>query len=494
LIKNFQSHTRRLIAIKYFKRAVLFIFLLIILTGVYNFCRSNPEGTNYESNKYIIEPGDIEFLYDLTYKTDSGIVVSEQEIFDRIFSLIDRAEKYILLDMFLFNSYTGKEDNVYRKISGELIQRLKARKENVPDIKIDFITDPINIIYGGAESKGLNTLKAAGINIIYTDLHKLRDSNILYSPFWRLFFQWFGNSKGGILPNPFSSKSKGVTLRSYLDMLNFKANHRKIFVADHGNTLKAVITSANLHDGSSAHSNVAFEITGYFANEIIKAERAVARFSGYSLTSFDLPDPKAGNRKDSECKVMLITENMIEKAIIENLNRAQYGDRIDMGVFYLSDRDIVASLVNASKRDTVIRIILDPNKDAFGRQKNGIPNRQTARELIDKSEGRIRVRWYDTHGEQYHSKFVFIEYKDKPSVVILGSANFTRRNIDNYNLELDICYTAPNDNRIVGEVRQYYNKLWNSNYYTAEYSRYEDNSEWKMFLARFLESTGASTF
>ena len=165
-----------------------------------------------------------------------------------------------------------------------------------------------------------------------------------------------------------------------------------------------------------------------------------------------------------------------------------------MGMFYLSDRNIIKSLINAASRGVEIRIILDPNKDAFGRQKNGIPNRQTARELIEKSDGKIKIRWYDTHGEQYHSKVTLIENRGYPAVVILGSANLTRRNLENCNLELDVCYSAPEDNRTIIEVGEYFNRIWNGQGYTSDYSRYEDDSAFKMFFSRFLEFSGVSTF
>ena len=45
-----------------------------------------------------------------------------------------------------------------------------------------------------------------------------------------------------------------ATVRSYLALPNFKANHRKVLVADEGERFRAVITSANPHDGSSRHS------------------------------------------------------------------------------------------------------------------------------------------------------------------------------------------------------------------------------------------------
>ena len=47
------------------------------------------------------------------------------------------------------------------------------------------------------------------------------------------------------------------------------------------------------------------------------------------------------------------------------------------------------------ERGATLRVILDPNRDAFGREKNGIPNRQAAWDL---HEAGIPVRWCATEG------------------------------------------------------------------------------------------------
>ena len=54
---------------------------------------------------------------------------------------------------------------------------LIARKQAQPAISILLITDPINEVYGGARSPLLDELRRAGIDVVVTDLEKLRDSN-----------------------------------------------------------------------------------------------------------------------------------------------------------------------------------------------------------------------------------------------------------------------------------------------------------------------------
>ena len=55
-----------------------------------------------------------------------------------------------------------------------------------PGLKVLFITDPINELYGAMPSSDLRLLRAAGIDVVVTDLDPLRDSNHLYSSAWRL--------------------------------------------------------------------------------------------------------------------------------------------------------------------------------------------------------------------------------------------------------------------------------------------------------------------
>jgi len=474
----------------------VFLLCAALINGCYHFIKSPPAGTDYQCQPYNINEDDIDFLYDLTYQDKDGNIVCDQEIFSRIFRLIEEADEYILLDMFLFNSYTGSKETVYRNLASELAGMLVDRKKEDPGISIDFITDPINCVYGGLRSPEVTKLRDAGINVIYTDLKKMRDSNLIYSPLWRIFFQWFGNSdKGGILPHPFSPDETEISIRSYLTLLNFKANHRKIFLADHKGELRGIVMSANPHDWSSRHSNVAFEVAGSFAREFYYAEKAVAEFSGSALQPLCSggPDPK-NDKIDGSIQIQILTEKKILMNLTDLINAAAQGDQISIGVFYLAQRDIIKTLLEASKRGVNIRLILDPNKDAFGREKNGIPNRQTARELVTRSDKKIQVRWYDTHGEQYHSKFALFDFQNGKSSVMLGSANFTRRNLENYNLESNILVSGPSSGMTITEVRSYFEKIWNNERYTSDYSRYAGNSIIKSMVARFLEFTGSSTF
>lgn len=478
----------------------LFLLLFwLVIVGVYHTYKPLPEGIGIYGSEWSIPEYDVQFLHDLTYENGSGEIIHDQELFDTIFDIINNSRRYILIDMFLFNSHLGRGIEPYRKLSGEMTSLLLHKKRENPGLQIDIITDDINNVYGGAPSPELKILEKAGANIIITNHKPLRDSNFIYSPLWRTFFQWFGNSdRSGLLPHPFSHGERNVTLRSYLSLLNFKANHRKIVMADAGDRLTGVIMSANCHDASSAHSNVGFLITGNIWEEIYDGENMIASLSGKQLRGF-APDTRRtpDSHKDNNLSVRTLSEKAIKDALIRHFNETTRGDSISIAMFYLTERDIIHSILKASERGVFVRIILDPSKDAFGYEKHGIPNRQVAKELMSKSRGRIQIRWANTHGEQFHSKLVLIRKETGITTVFLGSANLTRRNINNYNLEFNLEVSSSNQSACLNDVRQYFERIWQNKYgnrYTLNYQIYMDNSYVRTFLYRIYEYTGLSTF
>jgi hypothetical protein len=186
------------------------------------------------------------------------------------------------------------------------------------------------------------------------------------------------------MKNPFGDNGPEVNLRNYLKLLNFKANHRKVLITDQG----AMVSSSNPHDGSSYHSNIAFQFSGEAVKYLLNAEKSVAAFSGTEIKDVEYHVRSTEARRDT--KVQVLTEDEIRDKILENIKDTKAGDRINLGMFYLSHREIIKQLIRAADRGVEIRMILDPNKDAFGFEKNGIPNRQAAAELLKKSDGKYR--------------------------------------------------------------------------------------------------------
>lgn len=482
------------------KKIFLVIVIWLLIVMVYQTHKALPENVHYVSPSYNIPASDISFFKDTTYINSLSERESEQEIFDEVFRMIDGATNYILIDLFFYSNFTGVETTAYRQLATELTEKLVEKKQQHPDIVIQIITDPINTMYGGHISEYFLTLERAGIPVITTDIKPLRDSNPLYGAVWRTFFQWFGNSsKAGILPNPLHSDSPDLSIRTYLRMLNYKANHRKVVMTDYNQNGKigfsTLITSANPHDGSSAHSNMAVRVDSAIWQDVLKTEAAVANLSG---ADFITPTAEfmasIAEISTGTISVQLLTEGAIEKTAISEIDNTAAGDSIDIAMFYMGDRDVIKSLKKAGERGVSIRLLLDPNKDAFGREKNGMPNRQVANELVRASTGSTEIRWCNTHGEQCHSKLLLIT-KGESATLMQGSANFTKRNLDDYNLETDTVMSGDVQENIFTDARQFFDMQWNNENeksYSVSYDVYDDDSLYRTLVYRFKESSGLS--
>ncbi|HBC56817.1 MAG TPA: phospholipase, partial [Gammaproteobacteria bacterium] len=335
----------------------------------------------------------------------------------------------------------------------------------------------------------LQRLEDAGIDVVQTDLEALRDSNPGYSLFWRLFVRPFGNQPGlSTISNPLDSGR--VSLRSVLSMLNFKANHRKLMVADAADDYRALVSSANPHDGSSLHSNLGIQFSGPAAMELYQIESKLITFS----TGRTLPPLAVKDYAPTKAKIKILTEGRIREALLRELEQAQDRDQIDIAVFYLSERSIIRALKSARQRGAKVRVLLDPNKDAFGRKKSGVPNRPVAKEL---TEAGIEVRWCATNGEQCHSKWLLSRPRVGNATLILGSANFTRRNLNDFNLETNVAYRGSVDDRIIVEAGDLFAQRWNNEggeQHSYDYGLLPELSRWYTLKYRFMEFTGMSTF
>lgn len=412
---------------------------------------------------------------------------SEQAIFDAAFAMIAQARRLVVLDMFLFNDFGGV---ALRPLSRELTDALLARKAAVPELRIVVITDPINTVYGGLHSAHLDRLRAGGAQVVVTDLSQLRASNPLWSGAWALCCSWLGNNdRGGWLPNPFGPGRIGV--RSWMAVPNFRANHRKTLIVDADDGWQALVTSANPHDASSAHGNVALRFVGDAALDLIATEAAVATFSGAATDH--LPAAPSASATPGDVRMRVLTEGAIGRVLLDTIDTAQPGDALDVAVFYLSDRDVVAALKSAQARGVSLRVLLDPNEDAFGRKKNGVPNRQVARELV---EAGVALRWCDTHGEQCHAKLLLHRTRDRATLIV-GSANFTRRNLDDLNLETSVELRAPTGTSAITDASRWFDGQWNNEggrIYSVGYERHADDAWLRRAWYRIGEATGLSTW
>lgn len=477
---------------------VLFAIIALTITGMgfYHACKPLPEGINHNGSPLPLYGARL--LTDMTFHHQDGSETREHEIFDEVLRLIGQARSFILIDMFLFND-SAPEGAAHRPLSAQLTRALIQRKAERPGLEITVITDPLNTLYGGSVSPHFQALRQAGIPVTETNLAPLRDSNPAWSAIWRTCCQWLGNNpKGGWLPNALGGQQ--VTIRSYLSLANFKANHRKILVADEGNRLRALVTSANPHDGSSRHSNTAISFTGPAVLDVLSSEQAVLAMSGRHSQVLDklISNGESGTADlgNAQGRIAVKTEAAIRDTALRMISSAQSGSRLDLAFFYLSHRDIIGALKAAHLRGAKLRVLLDPNSEAFGHEKSGIPNRQVARELHNTG---IPIRWCNTRGEQCHSKLLMLHPESGPTELLLGSANFTRRNLDNLNLETDVWLAVPPDSAMAEKARAFFDTQWHAGPDSAPtlsqpYRRWSDDSAVRYWQYRVMEATGLSTF
>lgn len=474
---------------------LLLLLFVLAATAAVQALRPLPDGLSFTGPERSLSPDDVVFLADLTYSKGERRL-SEQTIFDEMIRGIREARRYILMDMFLFNDFGGSSVEGARRLSAEVTDALVRKLGRTPGLRVDLITDPINTVYGGTTSPHVEKLRAAGARVVLTDLRRLRDSNLVYSPLWRALLQHFGNADdGGAFPHPFDRDRKGVTLRSWLEMLNFKANHRKLFAADGPEGWKAIVTSANPHDGSSRHSNVALLMRGDLWWDLYETEEAVAAISDNPLGARP-PPPFTFPSSPGHVTAQVVTEGAIREAALDTVGGCREGDKLWIAMFYLSERSVVDAIAAAAERGVRVRLILDANRDAFGFEKNGIPNRPVAAELTKRSGGTVEVRWYRTEGEQFHTKLIYAEGSGRDAVLLLGSANLTRRNLGDYNLELDVLVSGEAGLAPFTDVRLYLERIWFNRFgeYTVPYETFAESSAWKTFVYRFQEMSGLCSF
>ncbi len=461
-------------------RIFLAICLLYCLSFTFVALRKTPVGT---STAFPWHQCDVIFLLDEPGPN------GQKEIIPTTLKLISEAEKYIIADFFLFNSHRGVDKSDYPQICRQITSALIKHKQENPEMPIILITDPINNFYGSYQTEEIKTLRENGIKVIETDLEKLRDPNPLWAAIWRPLFSPLGKGKGW-LDNPIASAAPKVSLRSYLDLFNLKANHRKTIVTDKG----CIVASANPHDASYPNSNTGIFLQGETADDLALSELIVANFSG-GLTGEEfrsLQEIITHTQSTSNVQSRLLTEKAIKSAALETINSSKKGDKLDLAMFYISDENIIAALAKAALRDVEIRVILDRNIAAFGRRKGTIPNRVTAARLINMSQNKINIHWAtDQHGEQFHHKTMILR-QNKNLNLLLGSANYTRRNLADFNLETNLQIAGKTNDDFAIDAIEWFDEQWQDN--SIPWSE-EDKPGFSLaFFSRFQEFTGLCSF
>ncbi|GEK47928.1 phospholipase D [Bisbaumannia pacifica] len=421
-------------------------------------------------------------LLDETYADTSGRRQRRQAIFAEWRRLIAQARRLVVIDLFLLD-----DGPLGRALCRALIQR-KAR---LPALEAVVLVDPINHRYGGREAPHLERLRRAGIRLVSCDLTPGRDPNPSWSALWRGLFRPLGNSpRGGWLPDPLGPGR--VSLRSYLALLNLNADHRKTLVVDEGDGWRAVVGSANADEASRDYRNAALSLGGPVALDLLHSELTLARRSGLTWLP-PCPAPPS-DAPATLPRLRLLTEGAIRDTLLRLLAEARPGDRLWVCAYYLAHRRVIHALLAARRRGVAIRVLLDPNDRHFGRASPGLPNRPAARELARRG---LAIRWYGDAESQGHGKWLLHQRPGDHATLLLGSANLSRRSLDDNNFEANIQLQAPADHPVIRRARASFLRYWHNRHgetHSRPFPARDDATAWRYWRYRLMEASGWCTF
>ena len=477
--------------------------------------KTPPEGVDYESP--VRDSKNVDFLYDLTYLDKDGNIKYDRKIWDATYEVVDNANDYLIIEMFLFNDIYNKDVEKFPEFAKEYTRRLLKKKMENPNLKVYVLSDENNNLYGAFEHPLITEMKNAGIDVIDVDIYKLKDTFPWYSPIWRSMIKPFGNPQGkGWITNFYGPMWPKLTLRNLFRALNVKADHRKIFL----NEDKVVIASANIHDPSYFHENVAISADGEITKDILRDLQLVAKFSGGNIdVSSESEAKKPVNIKNFQASKIKFKEdeslksdlqkqveqieknkgNFVDKGtkefyetgeltknedvlqnddpnnsykvqfeseakIGENLDKdidsLKAGDEVLMGMYFLADRPVIDKLIKAANRGVKVRIIFDRSRDAFGMSTNGLPNKPVSKKLKKKTKNKIEIKWYFTNNEQFHTKIMLMKKTDGNVIIHTGSANYIKKNIRGYIMDANLRVLTNKDSKLTKDVYNYFDRLW----------------------------------
>jgi PLD-like domain len=417
--------------------SLLLAWLALVL---WNSAKPLPPGTHTVSQTSRLSEADVDFLYEYPPRQDA---------LAREASTIDRAEQLIVLD----------RSPVRRELAGHLL----ARKRAHPHLKIVLVTDPGNEAFGGTPAPILASLEQAGIIVARARLDRLRDSNPLYSGLWRLLFSWWSN--------PFDEPPGRVTLRAWSRMQNSKADQRQLVVADDGaGGWTAVVSPVGARAG--------LILRGSLARAMIASELQIAAWSTDDDRIPATPPMDLGGVGSIDAR--FLTEGGIESALLDAIAAAGMDDAICIAVDNLSDRRLIAAALHAAARGARVQLLLARNR---------MPNRAVAGEVLRGGGGRIEVRWYQDPAAP-HPKLLIVRHRTD-LWMNWGSANFTRRNLGDLNLEASVELRMPARSAPARAVSDYFAKAWVGAAADIDGAEESAAGYWHYRLA---EATGLSSF
>jgi len=506
--------------------------------------KTPPLGINYESP--IRETENAEFHYDLTYLDKDGNIQYDRNLWDATYKVIDNAKDYLIVEMFLFNDLYNKDKEHFPEFAKEYTERLVKKQKENPNLKVYILADENNNFYGAFEHPFITSMKNAGINVIIVNIFKLKDTFPWYSPFWRTFIKPMENPQNkGWITNFYGDMWPKLTIRNLLRALNVKADHKKVFL----NEKEVVVSSANIHDPSYFHENIAIYTDGPIVKDVLHNLQLVAKFSDSEInvdgsdrrmenimnsssndkTETDEKTLNSENQKENNVKqinneeneqnvkektsinseknsitdteghtykIQYLTEGAIGKHLDEDIDSLKAGDELLMGMYFLADKGVIDRLIKAANRGVKIRIIFDRSRDAFGMSTNGLPNKPVSKKLKKKTKGKIEIKWYFTNNEQYHTKITLMKKTDGNVIINAGSANLIKKNIRGYIMDANFRILTTQDSKISKDIYEYFDRLWENKdgLFTLNFDDEPTTGGFSDFMYKILDATQLGSF
>ena len=506
--------------------------------------KTPPLGINYESP--IRETENAEFHYDLTYLDKDGNIQYDRNLWDATYKVIDNAKDYLIVEMFLFNDLSNKDKEHFPEFAKEYTERLVKKQKENPNLKVYILADENNNFYGAFEHPFITSMKNTGINVIVVDIFKLKDTFPWYSPFWRTFIKPMGNPQNkGWITNFYGDMWPKLTIRNLLRALNVKADHKKVFL----NEKEVVVSSANIHDPSYFHENIAIYTDGPIVKDVLHNLQLVTKFSDSEInvdgsdrrmenimnsgsndkTETDEKTLNSENQKENNVKqinneeneqnvkektsinseknsitdteghtykIQYLTEGAIGKHLDEDIDSLKAGDELLMGMYFLADKGVIDRLIKAANRGVKIRIIFDRSRDAFGMSTNGLPNKPVSKKLKKKTKGKIEIKWYFTNNEQYHTKITLMKKTDGNVIINAGSANLIKKNIRGYIMDANFRILTTQDSKISKDIYEYFDRLWENKdgLFTLNFDDEPTTGGFSDFMYKILDATQLGSF
>jgi len=410
--------------------------------ALWNSVKPLPPGTHVASLSSRLAESEVLIIHDSSER---------RELRSRELSAIDEAEQLIVLDELA--------------LERALAERLLTRKRQRPNIRIVVVSDPADSAHGGTPAGTLDALERAGIIVARARLTRLRDPSALYSALWRWSVGWWSD--------PFDESTDPAGVRSWLRSLNHKADHRQLIAADDGSGGWRCLLPA------SADGDLAVEISGALAREVVASELSIAAWS----TDDDRlpPTPPIPARGLGSIDARFLTEGAIRAALLDALAASGAQDEIHLSARLLSERAVIAAALRAERRGAHLSVLLDPGSS---------PNPAVAGELMSEGDGRIEVRWLAPAKADTSVSMAIFRHRNE-RLCIVGAADLTRPSLEDYNLEAAVELRAPERAQAARALDEYFDAKWTA---ALRYPRHADESRAAYWRYRALEVGGFATF